>query len=320
MINNSTYISLYGDVRIGAFEEVLSIPGRFLNDHCLIQKNDQWHFFGCVGDASAVEVSLAHATSNNLKSWQIHSDVLNCSSKKHEIEHVFAPYVIEHDGLFYMLYCTNNKMNTQCIRLATSKDLFHWEPYGDSPVILPSLFWSKWPGFGLDKPDEGTFGSCRDPHIIKLDDGTFVAYWVSRLQEKFGSNMVCAAASVSHDLIHWQEIGPIFAMKAWHQPLTMELESPCVVYKDGRYWLFFKHGWWTHVAVSNSPFDFWGREPIRLGYSHASEIFYWDNNWWITHCKTDHDDFMQSKSDGTRGMFLSKLDWPQGAYPKLCSL
>jgi len=137
---------------------------------------------------------------------------------------MFAPYLIEYKELFYMLYSSNNETNTQCIRLATSEDLFHWQPYGDNPVIIPSLFWSKWPGFGLDKPDGGTFGGCRDPHIITLDNGEFVAYWVSRLQEKFGHNMVCVAASISRDLIHWQEIGPVFAMKAWHQHLTMELE------------------------------------------------------------------------------------------------
>ena len=51
----------------------------------------------------------------------------------------------------------------------------------------------------------GTYGGCRDPHVIQLDDGTFVAYWVARVQEKFGDNLVCVAASMSHDLLHWQE-------------------------------------------------------------------------------------------------------------------
>jgi len=69
--------SPYGDVCIGNFEEVLSISGRFLNDHCLIQRNNEWHFFGCVGDATGVDISFAHATSNNLKNWQIHPDVLS---------------------------------------------------------------------------------------------------------------------------------------------------------------------------------------------------------------------------------------------------
>ena len=92
-------------------------------------------------------------------------------------------------------------------------------------MIVPSVSWAKWPGFGLPTPDEvdrmhrdadgdylsvarrlgGSYGGCRDPHIIRLDDGTFVAYWVARVQEKFGHNLVGVAASMSHDLVHWQE-------------------------------------------------------------------------------------------------------------------
>ena len=90
--------------------------------------------------------------------------------------------------------------------------------------------------------------------------------------------------SSSHDLIHWQEIGPVLAIKAWIEQPSLEAESPCVVCKDGRFWLFFKHGWWTHVVVSDSPFDFVYRESNR-----------------------------------TKGIFLGTLDWPDGDYPKLVS-
>jgi hypothetical protein len=312
------------EVHTGVFHEVLSIPGRYLNDHCLIRKDDQWHFFGIVGDAASNckgvpgEISFAHATTNDLEGeWRLHEEVIQVSGVWPEMSHVYAPYVIEDEGGFYMLYTAADQKGTQRICLATSGDLFQWERYAGNPVIVPSIFWSKWPGFGLDTPDEGSFGGCRDPHAIRLKDGRFVAYWVSRLQERFGKNMVCVAASISHDLIHWQEIGPVFSMKAWHQPLTLEVESPCVVWKDGQYWLFFKHGWWTHFVASDSPFDFQGYEPQRLGYSHAAEVFFWDGQWWITHCKTDSDDFRQCRSDLSRGFFLGHLEWPKDGYPKL---
>jgi predicted GH43/DUF377 family glycosyl hydrolase len=318
--------SPYGDVHIGSFDEVIAIPGRYLNDHCLIQKGDQWHFFGIVGTVAPsgkgygtppLEVSFAHATSPNLRDWSVHPDVMEISGVWPEIGHVFAPFVVEYGGLFYMLYCTSDERKTQRICLATSEDLFRWSRYPGNPVIVPSAHWSKWPGFGLDAPDGGTFGGCRDPHVIRLDDGRFVAYWVSRLQERFGHDMTCVAASISHDLIHWQEVGPVFAMKAWQEQPTLEVESPCVVLKEGRYWLFFKHGWWTHFAVSDSPFDFQGSEPIRLGFCHASEIFFWEGQWWITHCSGTPDDFMYRLSNRTRGLFLGRLDWPEGSYPRL---
>ncbi|NQU76172.1 MAG: family 43 glycosylhydrolase [Planctomycetes bacterium] len=318
--------SPYGDIRLGAFQEVLSIPGRYLNDHCLIRKGDEWHFFGILGNvgpdgkgyAPGSEISFAHAVSPNLRNWQLHSEVIERTGIWPETYQVFAPYVIEHDGMFYMLYTAADDMHTQRICLAMSEDLYQWERYAGNPVIVPSMFWTKWPGFNLDPKDpRGTYGGCRDPHIIKLDDGRFVAYWASRLQERFGKDLSCIAASVSYDLIHWQEIGPVFSIKAWDDPPTQEAESPCIVVKDSRFWLFFKHGWCTHFVVADSPFDFHGCEPVRLGFSHASEVFYWDGKWWITHCSGDPDDFMYCKSNRTRGLFIGNLDWPDKEYPQL---
>lgn len=311
----------YGDVVLGRFDEVLKLPGRYLNDHCLIRKDGVWHLFGIVGDvlprsaAGSNETSFAHATSIDLRNWDVHPDVLTCSRVWPEVRHVYAPHVTEHDGLFYMLYCAPDAQTTQRICLATSGDLFAWERYAGNPVIVPSLSWSRWPGFGLDAPDDGSFGGCRDAHVIRLPDNRFVAYWVSRLQEKFGRNLVCVAASISGDLVHWQEVGPVFSIQAWHRPLTLEVESPCVVSRDGRYWMFFKHGWWTYFTVSESPLDFRGCEPVRLGYAHAAEVFEWGGQWWITHCKTAPDDFMCATSDNTRGLFLGRLDWPDGEHP-----
>ncbi len=320
------YPTPYGDVSVGQFKEVLSLPGRYLNDHCLIREGDQWHFFGIVGqipradlhdDGSRSEITFAHATSRDLQNWTPHPDVLMISGQWPEVTHIFAPAVFEHNRRFYMLYAAADERAIQRICLATSDDLFTWNRYPGNPVIVPSVSWSRWPGFGLDASDDGSFGGCRDPHIIQLDDGSFVSYWVSRMQEKFGGDLCCVAASISHDLIHWQEIGPVFALRAWHQPLTREVESACVVRNDGRYWLFFKNGWWTHFVVSDSPFDFRGCEPIRLGYSHASKVIEWNGQWWITHCKTDPDDFLQNKSDRSRGLFIGRLQWPDGSYPKV---
>ena len=339
MTTGAVRSSPYGDVQLGAFEEVISIPGRYLNDHCLIRHDDTWHFFGIVGDvggmggAAGSETSLAHATSPDLRTWELAPEILHATGVWPDVDKVFAPFVTAHDGRFYMLYCVSDENRTQRICLATSDDLFEWRRYPCNPVIVPSVFWSKWPGFGLDLPDAahemdglalaertgGTFGGCRDPHVIRLDDGRFIAYWVSRVQERFGHNLVCVAASFSHDLVHWQEIGPVFSTKAWpfeEQP-TLEVESPCVVQKDGTYWLFFKHGWWTHYVASDSPFDFHGHQPLRLGFAHASEVFRWEGRWWITHCSADPEDFMYRESNRTRGLFVGHLDWPDGAPPRL---
>ena len=336
---------------LGTFDEVLAIPKRYLNDHCLIQHDDIWHLFAIHGDIRTPEnpftdeSSIFHATSPDLHDWTTHPPVVERSGHWPELGSVYAPHVIAHDDHFFMLYCTSDELGTQRICLATSTDLFHWDRHPSNPVIAPSLSWAKWPGFDLPDRSEarellvpfdddkrnlddhyrfikrtgGTYGACRDPHINRLPDGQFIAYWVSRMNESFGHNLVCVAASISHDLVHWQEIGPVYAQTAW--PLedepTLEVESPCVVYKDDRWWLFFKHGWWTHVTSSKSPFDFQGQDVHKLGFVHAAEILQLNNEWLITHCSADPHDYEYRRSNRTRGLFLGRLDWPTGAPPQL---
>ena len=151
---------------------------------------------------------------------------------------------------------------------------------------------------------------------MRLEDGRFVAYWVAEMNATYGPEVTCIAASVSQDLVHWQEVGPVFQLRAWDDGVTRAVESPCVVRKDGKYWLFFKYGWWTHVIVSDNPLDFRACAPMRLGYAHAAEIFEWQGAWWISHCSGDPREYLYRTSNRKHGLFLGKLQWPAGAYPR----
>jgi beta-xylosidase len=318
--------STHGIVELGDFKEVISIPGRYLNDHCLVLNGDTWHFFGIVGDTGSVgvatELSFAHATSTDLLSWTLHADVLPVKSLPQPVDYVWAPSVMKKGDVFYMLYTAVEKYdkgNYQRICLATSTDLFHWEQYAGNPVIVPSLYWATWPGHGH------RYGSCRDPHIMQLPNGRYMAYWVAemRSQQHFNAEALsCVAASVSDDLVHWQEVGPVHTARFWRSDGresrgTSTIESPCCVFKDNKYWLFYKHGWWTHGVVSPTPFDFSGGEHFRLGFSHASKIIEWNGQWHITHCSSQPQDYTYENTNRTRGLYIAKLDWPDNAYPLL---
>jgi len=315
---NSPSRNPYGKIEIGAFKESLRIEGRYLNDHCLFPHGETFHLFGITGpigkgcyDAGS-ESSFLHATSENLENWSVHQDVLSVDGTGPDSEHVFAPHVIEKDGEFFMLYTGVDAKRRQRICLARSKDLFAWSRSPYSPVIVPSLFWSKWPRHG--QPEDGV-GNCRDPHVARLSDGRFAAYWAGELNDRFGKGLSCVCASVSDDLIHWQEIGPIFAIKLWQSPPTAAAESPCVVEKDGKFWLFFKHGWCTHYVQGDGPFDFEGRQALPLGFAHAAEIFNWRGEWLISHCSGEPDDFEYRTSNRRKGLFIAKLEWPDGGSP-----
>ena len=94
-----------GLVEFGDFEEILSIPGKYLNDHCLIYSGTKWNFFGIVRPVGkgvfdkGSEESFAHASSVDLKNWVLHDDVIKASGIWPEWEHVYAPNVIKRDGI-----------------------------------------------------------------------------------------------------------------------------------------------------------------------------------------------------------------------------
>ena len=315
----------HGAVRLGDFQEVYSMPGRYLNDHCLICHNGVWHLFGIVGatrpspDAPLEEVSFAHATSADLFAWEAHPDVMHKTGEWPEERAVCAPFVIERDGVYHMFYdACDVRDKAQWMCLATSRDLFEWERYPGNPVAAPSLSWAKWPGY---KDSPGVSGSCRDPHVILLGDGRYVMYYTVDLPDENEARMVGIAAAVSKNLAHWQDYGPVYCQEHWAVPGAKvgvrSTESCCVHFKDDRYWLFFSNGLWTNYVVSDNPLDF-TRQPVqRLGYAHAAEIFSWKEQWWITHCSSDPDNFTHRETNRTRGLFLARLSWPSGGHPEL---
>ncbi len=307
-----------GPLELGSFTELIRPEGRYLNDHCLICEGDMWHFFGIVGPVGkscftqGSETSFAHFVSPDLRAWTACPDVLEVEGTWPDTDHVFAPNVMKKDGVFYMLYAGLDAARVQRMCLATSPDLYAWTRHPGNPVIVPSLSWAAWPGFSRAEDD---MSACRDAHILQLPEGGYIAYWVAEMNDRCGPDATCVAASLSRDLVHWQELGPVFLINRWDDGSTAAAESPCVVCKDGWYWLFFKHGWCTHVARSRTPYTFMNAEPVRLGYAHAAEVFAWKGEWWITHCSSQPQDY-RYRTGRTRGLYLARLLWPDGAYPR----
>ena len=132
---------------------------RYVNDHCLIQARDGiWHLFhiagpsgkGCYDDGS--EISFGHATSHDLRNWQPQADILGIDPQsKHEPHHLFAPYVIERDQLYYLFYSgINVEMKMESLCLAVSDDLANWRKHPFNPVFRPSRHWAEY------RPSSGT--------------------------------------------------------------------------------------------------------------------------------------------------------------------
>ncbi|MGB9147221.1 MAG: hypothetical protein WCC14_15440, partial [Acidobacteriaceae bacterium] len=103
----------------------------YINDHCFIQDDSGvWHLFGITGMDPAVpakERFLLHATAPHLLGpWTKHAPVMHVDPAAGETV-VWAPYVLRHDGLYWMFYCGGGESDTRYrINLATSPDLWSW--------------------------------------------------------------------------------------------------------------------------------------------------------------------------------------------------
>ncbi len=292
---------------IGHFKLVYQVDGRYVNDHCIVRDRDGvFHLFyidGIVGMGCydlGNEVIIGHATSVDLYSWRTEEPALVAdTSLPWEERGIFAPYVIEHHGRWYMFYSSHNLAKAQYMCLATSENLFAWRRYCSNPLFLPSLTWAYW---ASNEPC-----SCRDPHVIKHEQYGFIMYWVADM--KHPRNHSCIAASVSSDLFHWQEVGPVLVRRwSYDEHYTTKTESPCVVGRGDRYVLFYRHGDGTKYCISDDPLDWHGRDSHLLCTSHASEVFEADGHWWITSCSRPPED-VEHKFDRTRGLYIASLEW-----------
>jgi len=294
------------------FREVFRDEGRYVNDHCFIAAGDTLHLFYIDGEVGkgcydlGNEVIIGHASSRNLADWVKHGPaIVYDTSLSHEERGIFAPYVIEKDGMYYMLYSSHNMKKAQYICLARSTDLFEWTRYGFNPVIVPEGGGFLW---NADIPC-----SCRDPHIYH-ENGTYYVYWVGDMADD--SEKSCIALSVSDDLLHFRQVGPVLVKRhSFGEAYVMKTESPCVIRRHGRYYLFFRHGDGTKYCISDDLYDFNGCEVHLLGPSHASEIFEFRGRWYISSCSREPGD-IRHLGDRTKGLYLAELDFDE-VHPKI---
>jgi len=183
----------------------------------------------------------------------------------------WAPGVIRENDVYYMFYGPSPTM------LATSFDLYEW--YGHT----------------IKLDGEPLFAAHRDHFVLKIGENQWLMYVVGT-KEKRG----CVSLFRSANLIDWTFAGYALTSgpDAPLSPAWGAMESPFVVQKDGKYYLFItytdsKRETYnnTLVFVSDDPTDFGvyngengGAMPIAKLFAHAPEIIQDGDNWYITTC------------------------------------
>ena len=114
----------------------------YINDHCIIKARDGiYHLFGITHTKEIIppswaEHTFAHASSDELLKipWHKNSRVLDIDKKIGET-HLWAPHIIEKDGIYYMFYAGGGGHFNSMVNLATSRDLFNWEKADANPLF-----------------------------------------------------------------------------------------------------------------------------------------------------------------------------------------
>lgn len=110
---------------------------------------------------------FGHATSPDLWNWTVHED-LDLKHPSWSPDHIWAPHIVLHDGVFYMYYTGVERLYEprlqpkQAIGLATSTDLFNWELHNETGFLLDGTApFTMYEEGGLYDMD------CRDPMVFR---------------------------------------------------------------------------------------------------------------------------------------------------------
>ena len=258
----------------------------YINDHCFIQDSTGlWHMFGITRQEPADPLNekfFAHATSLSLVNpqWQRQPHVLTALEQRPwEETHVWAPHVVQHEGLYWMYYCAGGPDHTRYkIHLATSKDLFHWERHPANPMIVD----------GFD---------ARDPMLIRYEN-RWILYYTATSAPEGGQHVV--AAQSSSDLIHWSDKRVVFTHSR-SGTYGGPTESPFVVTRDGKFYLFLcTNTPYNNTAAYESPDPFHWESSNRVADipAHAAEVIILEQQSYISRAGW-----------GEGGLYLAPLQW-----------
>lgn len=258
-------------VEVGEFKTFYTAAEPWcVNDHTFVQGPDKtWHLFGITHPKPLVWEKdpgrqLAHATAKTLLQtpWDAQPFAVTRDWEKYREFVFWAPYVVRHDGTYYMFVCVGDQdTHRYRIHLLTSPDLKAWTRSPDNPMVVD----------GFDG---------RDPFVMRVGD-QWALYYTANSTPECGNHQVVSVTS--KDLVHWSNRKVVFTHPRAGS-FGGPTESPFVVRRGNNYYLFVCDNEWTDVYVSSDPFHWDFTQKNTRFLAHASEIVRdTDGKWLISH-------------------------------------
>ena len=249
-----------------SFKKGISYDHWIPNDFTVIKNGSEWHMIGITHPKPGgfVDAFIYDAQTIHEAEWQLFHAVARSESfegaqkedifaenpkllypamRNEQINEIWAPHICCFDGKYHMIYSPGS------MRLATSEDLYNWNPEG----VLFS----------------GT-GSMRDPNIL-FDGNKIIMAYVDENRLEY---------RVSADMRNWSKKKILYICSY----KNAVFESPFLLKYEGVYYLFCciydgANGAYdnrTFVFASETLGDFEGRAPLCILDAHAPEII--ENN------------------------------------------
>ncbi len=256
------------------FEPLAFLPGdHYVKDHTLIRQGDRIHLFYTTGtdtlgrwERPGNEIHFGHATSTDLRHWQVHEPIITWPAADWEQHRRWAPHVVR-SGDGYRLYYTGvNRRIAQTIGIAASTDLWNWElERGDA--FRPDTSWATW--------QPGRWSDCRDPFVFR-HAGSWWMIVTAATRARHGA----LGLARSTDGLAWVDAGPLLIGHRGEP-----LESAQLLERNGRWFLLFTSGrsggtWVIESNEFDGPWEFADRRRWIEGI--APEFTLIDDCEWVS--------------------------------------
>jgi len=239
---------------------MFALEDKWIWDFWTVRDGQTWHMFFLQADKSLGNpdlrhwnVSIGHATSLDLKSWNyLGTCFAPAATPAWDDYTTWTGSVIQaDDGLWHFFYTGTSHADQgmkQRIGHATSKDLHNWQRCGEGLCldIDPTLYEEHRPGFWHDR-------AFRDPWVIKNPEGH--GWWMfitTRIPNHIEANASGAIGlATSQDLYHWQLQAPVYAGGHFGQlevPQVQKIGTNwyCVFATTGNFW---SHQYTAHYGA-----------------------------------------------------------------------
>lgn len=194
--------------------------------------------------------TIAGAVSTDMKRWQSIGAMLKPNpANDWEAGRMLAGSIYKEDGTYYLFYSATGKgemLGEERIGLATSSDGFNWRRQSNAPLFSldDCSFW-----YGKARMlDRKLHFHFRDPYIFKdPQNGKYYLFICTYLeQEVLQSYSACVGLAVADQITGPYQLLPPVAAPTVRQGWSFaEMERPQIIYKYGKYHLFFSSWHWN---------------------------------------------------------------------------